>query len=355
MNMLRNNQGSAIIAIVIIAIVLNIALAVYFYSTKNTAKAAGSARVKTSVFNIAEAGKENLYSLVSWRKYMPKVNFTETVFSSEPFQSGAYTVTCRTNMLKDTLWVTSKGIERNDSSIIETVSYLRPDIILNFPPILGAVTSRSRITVKGNIEIDGRDYDTLNTPTGVPGLFGISTCDSIVLSGSATIGGNGIAPVNDKNLSPVRETVADENVPVDGRYASPEAFLGLPAGALDNYKVSSLPTPFRGLYYLSEPYVGPVHFGNSCGILIIHNDYKDAELQIVDGTFCGLIITDRMAKISGNAVILGAVVTLCEGEVSTFGTGTAVIRYSIQALQSLSSYCSNIRRKVQEVSWKQIR
>ena len=51
--MLRNNQGSAIIAIVIIAIVLNIALAVYFYSTKNTAKAAGSARVKTYVFNIA--------------------------------------------------------------------------------------------------------------------------------------------------------------------------------------------------------------------------------------------------------------------------------------------------------------
>jgi hypothetical protein len=342
------------IAIIILAIVLNIALAAYFFTTRNTVKAAGDKRMRTSVFNIAEAGKEDLYSQVSWRKYTPKADSVVTVFSSHPFQSGAYTVSCRSNTSKDTLWVTSKGVEGNDSTIIETVSFLRPDVILNFPPVLGAVTSRSKITVKGNIEIDGRDYDTSNTLAD-SGVYGISTCDSMIISGSATVGGNGVAPVNDKNLAPVQERVADEKVPVDGRYASPEAFLGLPAGALDDYKVSSLPTPFRGLYYLSEPYVGPVHFGNSYGILIVHNQYKEAELQIVNGTFCGLIITDRMAKISGNAVILGGVVTLCEGEVSTFGTGTAVIRYSKLALQSLSAYCSNLRKKVQEVSWKQKR
>jgi hypothetical protein len=349
-----NNNGSTLIAVVIIAIVLNIALAVFFFSTKNTTKSAGTKRIKVTAFNIAEAGKEDLYSQVSWRKYTPKADIVETVFSGHPFQSGAYTVSCRSNTLHDTLWVTSKGVMNNDSTIIETVAWLRPDITVNFPPILGAITSRSRITVKGNIEIDGRNYDTSNTLIDA-GIYGISTCDSMLLSGSATVGGNGVAPVNDKNLTAVQETVADEKIPIDGRFASPEAFLGVPAGSLNDYVVSSLTTPFSGLYYLKEPYVGPVHFGKSYGILIIHNEYKDAELQIVDGTFCGLIITDRMAKISGNAVILGAVVTLCEGEVSTFGTGTAVIRYSKLALQSLSAYCSNLRKKVQEVSWKEKR
>jgi hypothetical protein len=354
MKSLKNDRGSTLITVIIIAIVLNIVLAVFFFSTRNTSKSAGAKRIKTSVFNIAEAGKEALYSQVSWRKYTPKANTIETVFSNQTFQSGKYTVECRSNALLDTLWTISKGVESNDSTTIETVAWLHPDFPINFPPILGAVTSRSRITVKGNIEIDGRDYDTSNIMID-NGIYGISTCDSMLLSGSATVGGNGIAPVNDKNLDPVQETVADEKIPVDGRYASPEAFLGIPAGSLENYRVTTLPTPFCGLYYLTESFVGPVHFGNSYGILIIHNEYKNAELQIVDGTFRGLIITDRMAKISGNAVILGGVVTLCEGEVSTFGTGTAVIRYSKQALLSLTAYCNNVRKKVQEVSWKEKR
>ncbi len=354
MNSLKNNKGSTLIPVIIIAIVLNIALAVFFFSTRNTTKSANVKRIKTSAFNIAEAGKEDLYSQVSWRKYTPKPDTVETVFSGHPFQTGKYTVICRSNASLDTLWVTSKGVENNNSTIIETVAWLRPDVTINFPPILGAVTSRSRITVKGNIEIDGNNYDTNNTYKDA-GIYGISTCDSMALSGSATVGGNGVAPVNDKNLAPVQETVADEKIPIDGRFTSPEAFLGLPNGALDDYVVTSLTAPFRGLYYLKEPYVGPVHFEKSYGILIVHNEYKNAELQIVDGTFCGLIITDRMAKISGNAIILGGVVTLCEGEVSTFGTGTALIRYSKIALQSLTAYCSNLRKKVQEVSWKEKR
>jgi hypothetical protein len=351
--LIQNNHGSTLIVVIIMAIILNIAFAAYFFSTKHTTKVAGTKRVKTSTFNIAEAGKENIYSQVSWRKYAPKIDTVETVFSSYPFQSGAYTVTCRTNASRDTLWVTSKGVENNQTTTIQTVSYLSPDFLFNFPPVIGAVTSRSKITIKGNIEIDGNNFDTSGVFVDA-GIFGISTCDSMFLSGSATVGGNSQPPVNDKNLASVRTTVAKEFAAIDGRYASPEAFLGLPPGSLDNYKVASLPTPFRGLYYLEGPFVGPVHFENSYGILIVHNAYKDAELQINNGTFCGLIITDRMAKISGNAIILGGVVTLCEGEVSTFGTGTAKIKYSKMALQSLNAFCNNIRKKVQEVSWKEV-
>ena len=169
------------------------------------------------------------------------------------------------------------------------------------------------------------------------------------------MGGNGVAPLSKHGFEDIRSLVSEENASVEQFFASPEAFLGLPEGALDEYKSSSLNTPFHGLIYLTQDYVGPVHFENSSGILIVHNQYKDAELQITNGVFKGLIITDKMAKINGNAVVLGGVVTLCEGEVSTFGTGTAVIRYSSQVLSNLSKYCENLKRKVEQISWEQVK
>jgi hypothetical protein len=349
----NNENGSTIIIIIALTIILNIALAAVLFSSRHLTNKTGIKRVKTSVINIAEAGKERLYAQVSWGHYIPKADTQETVYSKTPFQNGSYTVACRTNTTHDSLWVRSRATEGTITTTIETIASLVPDITIMFPPVRGAVTSRSRITVKGNIEIDGRDYDTSNTQIG-SGTFGVSTCDSIFLSGSATIGGNDQIPVNDKNLEPVRSVVVDEMASVDPVFASPEAFLGLPAGALDAYKVSTLTTPFRGLVYLTNNYVGPVHFGESYGILIIHNPLKSAELQITDGTFRGLIIVDRMAKISGNATILGAVVTLSESEVSTFGTGTAVIHYSKKVLENLQFYCSNLRKKVQETAWKEV-
>lgn len=352
----KREQGSAMIAVLAIALILNVTILVFYLTTKKATTSSGTRRVKTSVLNIAEAGKERLYGEVRNNIFKPKPDSTITAYDSELFSQGSYTVSCRANSIADSIWVRSTGREETDSSTIEVIAQIEPDLKIPFPPIRGAVTARSRITVKGNIEIDGRDYDSTNTLiTPVAGTYGVSTCDSVFLVGSASVGGNTVAPVGTKTFPSVQTEVAQERAPIDSTFDSPEAFLGLPPGALNSYRSSdpNLP-PFRGLIYKTVD-VGPVHFDNSYGILIVHNSSKDAELMINTGTFRGLIIADKMGKIAGNAAILGAVVTLAEGEVSTFGTGSAVIHYSSQILNLLSDYCTNIKRKVTELSWKEVK
>ena len=351
--MVRNEKGSAIVAVFTIAIILNIALLAFHYSVKNTTKKSGIRKTKTSVLNIAEAGKEHLYGQVGWGMFKPKADTMVSAFSNKPFKNGSFSVACSANTTIDTIFVRSTGREREFASTIECIAALSPDITIPIPPIRGAITARSNIIIKGNIEVDGRDYDSSNVLIG-PGLFGVSTCMSLSVEGSATVGGNSVAPVSKQSIESVFTTVAQESAPINGSFDSPEAFLGLPPGSLDQYKVSTLTTPFNGLVYLTDDYVGPVQFENSSGVLIVHNKFKTSELQITNGSFKGLIICDRMAKVNGDAQILGAVVTLCDGEVSTFGNGTAVIRYSSYVLSNLNKFCNNLKKKVSEVSWKEL-
>jgi len=181
----------------------------------------------------------------------------------------------------------------------------------------------------------------------------LSTCGLLSLEGSATIGGNGVVPVDNKGLEAVDSLVAQQNASVSSIFDSPEAFLGLPDGTLEQFKTATLTTPFNSLVYITQDYVGPVDFGNSSGILVVHNQFKTSELQITTGVFKGLIICDRMARISGNAEIIGAVVTLSDAEVSTFGTGTAIIKYSRPVLEKLTDYCRNFKKRVVEIAWEE--
>jgi len=61
-----------------------------------------------------------------------------------------------------------------------------------------------------------------------------------------------------------------------------------------------------------------------------------------------------MSKINGKANILGAVVTLEESGESTSGNGTAKIYYSSYVMNNLSDYCQNVKKKVAELSWKEL-
>ena len=350
--MFRNDHGSTIVAIVIIVFILNLTFAVFYYTSSNTTQKTGLSKSKTTALNVAEAGKERLYGEIRWGIYKPK-NYKESVYNLHPFENGKFSVTCSSTTNLDTIWVTSSGFVHDLISKISVVAEFLPDFIIPFPPVKGAITARNSIIVKGNIEVDGRDYDSTGILAG-NGVYGVSTSGYLSVEGSSTVGGNGELPVDKKLIDSLRGIVSEEHMPVSASLSSPEAFLGLPHGALDSYKINNLNTPFQGLVYLTQDYVGPVHFGESEGILIVHNAYKSAELQITDGKFKGLIICDRMAKISGNAEILGAVVTLTDGEVSTFGTGTATIKYSSQVLASLNSYCKNLMKKVSEISWKEL-
>ncbi len=344
-----NNKGAAMVAVLAMVLVLNIALIAFFFSVNHTRKKSGIRKSKSTVLSIAEAGKEHLYGQVRWGLFKPEPDSNVQAFSDVAFQNGSFSVSCSSNAKIDTIWVKSEGKNGTLTSTINVTAALSPDITIPFPPVRGAVTALSGITVKGNIELDGRDHDTSGNLIG-NGIFGLSTCGLMSLEGSATVGGYGVVPVDKNNLATVEDQVAEQNTSVSSIFDSPEAFLGLPDGSLEPFKTSTLTTPFSSLVYFTQD-VGPVHFGNSCGILIVHNQNSDAELQITGGLFKGLIICDRMAKISGNAQIIGAVVSLSAAEVSTFGTGTAIIQYSRGVLEKLNEYCRNINKNVAEIAW----
>jgi len=348
-----NNNGNVVISVLVIGVILNLIIASFMISSRDSTRKSQTRRYRSNLINIAEAGREHLYGQIQGGTFKPVKNKRVIYCTNKPFENGSFSVSCSTNFSSDTIWVNSAAVFQGRMTIVQSVARLFPHISLPFPPVRGALTARSRITVKGNIEIDGSDYDTSNIMAG-PGTLGVSTCNLLLLEGSASVGGKGIAPLSKQEFENIRSLVSEENASVEPFFASPEAFLGFPEGTLDAYKSSSLNTPFHGLVYLTQDYVGPVHFDNSSGILIVHNQYKDAELQITNGIFKGLIIADKMAKIDGNALILGAVVTLCEGEVSTFGTGSAVIRYSSQVLSNLSKYCENLKKKVEQIAWDQV-
>ncbi len=349
-----NNRGSSLIFVVSLAVLLNIVFASIYFTVNRTQKSTSEKKNHTSTLTLAEAGKEKLYGEISQKTFIPTPDTRIDAYSNFTFGKGSFSVNCLGNTALDTVWIESTGKENTSISTINVIAAIQPDVNIAAPPVRGAVMARSNIIVKGNINIDGRDHDTNGVVINT-GVYGVSTCQTLSVQGSSTIGGNGLAPVDKNTIDPVRSTVAEENAPVSGLFQSPEAFLGLPPGALDNYKVSSLTTPIHGIVYLTNDNVGPVHFGDSYGILIVHNSSKSAELHITDGNFKGLIITDLMAAINGNTLVIGAVTTLNDGEVSTFGTGTADILYSSYVLNNLNKYCPNIKKKITELSWKEVK
>lgn len=349
-----NNKGSTLILVVSLAIILNIVFLSIYYSVGRTQKASGTNRIQTSALTLAEAGKEKLYGEITQMIYKPAANTRQNVYANLAFGKGSFSVSCSSNATLDTVWIESSGKENSSLAKINVVASIGPDVTINAPAIRGAIMARSSIIVKGNINVDGRDHDTTGAVID-SGVYGVSTCGILSIVGSSTIGGNGVVPVDKNAIDPVLTLVTEQNAPVSPLFHSPEAFFGYPQGALDKYVVPTLVTPIKGIVYLKNNYVGPVHFGNSSGVLIVHNSTYNAELQITDGYFKGLIITDLMAKIDGNAKIVGAVITLNSGEVSTFGTGTAEILYSSYVLDNLAKYCVNIKKKVKEVSWKELK
>jgi hypothetical protein len=350
-----NERGSVMVMVLAIAIILNITLLAFFFTTRHNNKTSSTRKLDITALNIAEAGKEHFYAQVINNVCIPLRDSAATWFSQEPFKSGNYTVSYRSNGWADTLWVNSKGVENNAESVIDVMVKVNPYLAINSPPIRGAITARSRVEVTGNIEIDGRDHDTLCNLNGKPGVFGVSTCDSLHLQGNSKVGGAGYAPRRSNQFDAIRPYASQEKAPTSALFDSPEAFLGLPAGSLDVYKSDNpdIPKDFRALIYKTCD-AGPVQFGSSGGILIVHNSTKTAKLTINTGEFRGLIIADDFDKISGNVTIHGAIVALKDSTVIVDGVGNGNICYSSDILLHLSSYCNNFKKSVTELLWKEM-
>jgi len=353
---LRRENGSAMIFVLVIAVICNILIGSVLLSSRYSSKKSMNRREKISVINIAEAGKEHFYAKLLYEGYVPKKDSIEVVFNKVAFGNGCYTVVCSAGVNIDTMKIRVRGEEGNNHNTIEVLLTKKSDVDLARLNIRSkaAVVSKSEVDIVGNISIDGREYDSLNNLKG-GGTFGIVTEKIVNLNGSAEVGGNTLAPVGKKDFPTYRAMVSKEGVKISDSLSSPEAFLQIPVGSLDKYKtdLSKLTIPFHGLVYFD----GDTHIpdlGKSSGVIIVHNSTKSAELHLNGGEFKGLIICDVMNKVNGTGKILGSVVAIGDKTGSHFGNGTAEIHYSKDVLSNLEALCTNLHYKIEELSWREL-
>lgn len=273
---------------------------------------------------------------------------------------------------------TKAGIQRRIEEVLAPLYQGNP---IEIP---GAVTSNSSVTTTGSISIDGRDWAADNSGITGPGKWGISSSGGVAVSGSSAVGGKGMAPVqNATSASGVFEQNAswangadedgdgatDEEAwdgadnDGDGKvdedtstYAgNPDLFFRLDPGTLktraqaagtyfssqaafDAFRTANGGNlPGGKLYYLDFDQCVPTTLGTALqaepSILVHHNAAGTANMKNLHGPFKGLIVSDTITHINGDALILGGVISFAPFEVgNAYGNGAAVVRYSGEVL-----------------------
>ena len=116
---------------------------------------------------------------------------------------------------------------------------------------------------------------------------------------------------------------------------------------------ANLTFPLSGVTYAELPSGTPwqaVDFGNSSGILVVHNATTDAVVKNLNtGTFNGLIIADDLVHIHNT--ILGAVIALTPtpSEGNCIGNGNGDVLYSSETIQAITQ--DSIGPTVLQRSW----
>lgn len=318
-----NRRGMILVSLLLFLGVLMASLSAYYAYGMVDFQSVASAEYLQQAFYLAEAG-------IDFRLVELSGGDTSTNTHNGNLGSGSYasTYTAATTVgntivpavVRSVGTVTVNG--RNYQRTLEVNVVTEPIITMR-----GAVAANGAVSTNGNITVDGRDHDENGNVIG-PGKYGISTAGgSFAQGGSSDVGGSGIAPGRPAN--PATYEVHAPPLPV-----TPEAVLGMTPGSLDQYKQAIPNAPFTNkIVYITESWTAANLTGCS-GILICHNAAGNALMKNIHGTFKGLIITDDVDNINGNAVILGGVVALYTGAVHV-GNGNADILYSSKVLEKL--------------------
>ena len=266
--------------------------------------------------------------------------------------------------------VTSTGSIPVSSSIERTiVCYLQVFPAPNPVGIASAITSAGPIQTSGNLTVDGRDHDLNGTVVSNNGVVGITTAaPTFQQSGNSKVGGTVLGIDNvPKNKNSVNPDVIETNAILN--FNTPDQLVGYPeeggylkiiaqsgkSGSQYCTDPADLTFPLSGVTYVELPSGVPwnaIHFGNSSGILVVHNDNvpPDAVIKNLNtGTFSGLIIADDMIHV--HSTILGAVVTLTPtpSAGNSIGNGSGDVLYSSEAIQTITQV--SIGPTVWQKSW----
>lgn len=199
--------------------------------------------------------------------------------------------------------------------------------------------------------MDGRNRDLNGNVISHSGTLGISTVAPIFQqSGGSKVGGT----VNWIDYFPKKNTLVNPVViqtNAGWNFRTPDQVVQFAEGTLKTIAQSgrkgsqyvtdpnNLTFPLSGVTYVELApgaawgYTAGIDFGNSSGILVVHNAATNAIIQNLNtGSFTGVIIADDLVHIHNR--ILGGVVTLTPtpSEGNCIGNGTGDVFYSSQAV-----------------------
>ncbi|HEX3018720.1 MAG TPA: hypothetical protein VHP36_00385 [Chitinispirillaceae bacterium] len=117
---MKNQQGSALIAVLVIGIIGFIISTIMFRSTKTSINRTADRRVDVILLNIAEAGKEHALAFLKSGQINLTPNTRTQIVQNSNFNGGTYTVSCSSTTVLDTLWLYSEAKYERKKKSIET-------------------------------------------------------------------------------------------------------------------------------------------------------------------------------------------------------------------------------------------
>ncbi|MBI1928710.1 hypothetical protein HYR99_31255 [Candidatus Poribacteria bacterium] len=221
--------------------------------------------------------------------------------------------------------------------------------------VRGSTVAAGPVGTLGTLTVDGRDHDINGNLISNSGVLGISTQSTYEQSGASKVGGthSGVDYSPSKNPDPlIIETNSDWSAQ-GGFPNTPDKAVRLPEGTLkaiaqkgqngSQYVTdpSLLTFPLSGVTYVElapgTSWSG-IDFGNSSGILVVHNTATNAIItNLNSGTFRGLIIADDLIHIHNT--IIGGIINLTSAplEGNCIGNGSGAVLYSRAAIETAVS------------------
>jgi len=234
---------------------------------------------------------------------------------------------------------------------------------------MAAVISRDPIDLRGNINVDGRDWDINGAALVGAGVDGVVSGGAVTVTGSAGVGGNGLNPppsgsapgAVDSNhnwgadgLDNDREGTIDQ--PGETYPADPDQALGVPSGTLmltakkmgsyfstqAAYNAAIAANGGQALggkviycdFAPSPPFELGTGLNANPSILVIHNSTSNAIAKNVHGDFKGFIMADKVELINAGTKIVGMIQAWGQFG-NAFGAGGSDVLFSSAVLANL--------------------
>ena len=285
-------------------------------------------------------------------------NYTVRITDNDDGDGDVYADVDNTILVTSTGNIPAHGVSRALKAYTQVFA---PPTAVN---IQSAISSAGPIATSGSLKVDGRDHDINGGLIPVNGVAGIMTAaPNFTQSGGSKVGGTA-AGVDYNPRKPADPEVIQLNAPFV--WTTPDMVVQMPEGTLKKIAKarhngsqyvtdpSLLHFPLSGVTYVELPSGVPwdtgIDFGNSEGILVVHNGTTDAIVKNLNvGYFRGLIIADDIVHI--HATLLGAVINLTPtpSEGNCIGNGSGDIFYSEEALQYVT--LTGVGSSAVKVSW----